>query len=92
VFKTNDISWHGLPTQIQCPADQFRKSLAFYFASPLNSKKTEKEYRKKAKYILTDEKDKRNPLLQQLCEIRANRRISEEDRQQYFPNWDKTQY
>jgi hypothetical protein len=47
IFKTNDISWHGLPEKIMCPENVFRKSLAYYYVSPLNAEKSEKDYRKK---------------------------------------------
>ena len=39
IFQTNDISWHGLPDKIMCPENCFRKSLAYYYISPLTSKK-----------------------------------------------------
>jgi len=88
IFKTNDISWHGLPEPIQCPDKICRMSLAYYYVSPLNTSKDEKEYRKKAKYT-------RRPCdppcaqLDQLFEIRSLRRIEPEDRPHYFPNWSK---
>ena len=37
VFKTNEISWHGLPDPIRCPADICRKSIAYYYVSPIVS-------------------------------------------------------
>lgn len=86
IFKTNDISWHGLPKPIICPEGQFRKSLAFYYVSPLTSLKT--EYRSKAKYILTDDKAK-DLNLQKLCKIRSNRRLTLEDLQLYCSDWKK---
>ena len=69
------------------PDNQFRKSLAFYYLSPIISIKNENKYRKKAKYIITDEKDKNNVELQTLCELRANRRLTNDDIQKYLPNW-----
>lgn len=79
LFKTNDISFHGLPTPIQCPPDFYRKTMAFYYVAPLSSTKREEEYRKKAKYVLTHKDEIHDPLLKRLCEIRANRRITKED-------------
>jgi Rps23 Pro-64 3,4-dihydroxylase Tpa1-like proline 4-hydroxylase len=79
IFKTNDISWHGLSETIQCPENQYRKSLAFYYLSPLISMKNENNYRKKAKYIITNEKEKNNKALLNLCEIRSNRRLNNND-------------
>ena len=89
IFKTNDISWHGLPEKILCPEDQYRKSLAFYYVSPLTSIKNEHRYRKKAKYIITNEKEKDNEGLKTLCRIRSNRRLTIEDINKYYPNWKK---
>lgn len=31
IFDTTQNSWHGLPEPINCPEDQFRKSLAVYY-------------------------------------------------------------
>lgn len=86
IFKTNDTSWHGLPSPIICPEEIFRKSLAFYYVSPLTTLKT--NYRNKAKYILTDDK-KNDKNLQQLYQIRSNRRLTIDDLQLYCPNWKK---
>jgi len=87
VFKTNDISWHGLPKPIICPENEYRKSLAFYYVSPLQSMKT--IYRNKAKYVPTDEKNKNDINLNKLCEIRENRRLTIDDINIYCPSWTK---
>jgi Rps23 Pro-64 3,4-dihydroxylase Tpa1-like proline 4-hydroxylase len=87
VFKTNDISWHGLPKPIICPENEYRKSLAFYYVSPLQSMKT--IYRNKAKYVTTDEKNKNDINLNKLCEIRENRRLTIDDINIYCPSWTK---
>lgn len=89
IFKTNDISWHGLPKQILCPENHYRKSLALYYVSPLISMKNEYNYRKKAKYIITDKKDFDNEGLKTLCEIRSNRRLTIDDIEKYYPTWIK---
>jgi Rps23 Pro-64 3,4-dihydroxylase Tpa1-like proline 4-hydroxylase len=34
LFDTTQNSWHGLPDEIQCPDDVYRKSLAIYYVSP----------------------------------------------------------
>ena len=31
IFDTTQNSWHGLPNEIECPIDKFRKSLAIYY-------------------------------------------------------------
>jgi Rps23 Pro-64 3,4-dihydroxylase Tpa1-like proline 4-hydroxylase len=86
IFKTNDISWHGLPEKILCPENIYRKSLAYYYVSPLNSFKDEADYRKKAQYVKRPE-DPYNDNMEQLYKIRANRRINDSDLIKYFPNW-----
>ena len=86
IFKTNDITWHGLPEKITCTEFQYRKSLAFYYVSPLNSLKQINQYRNKAQYRPND---KNNLNLVKLCEIRANRRLTKEDIDTYYPNWTK---
>jgi Rps23 Pro-64 3,4-dihydroxylase Tpa1-like proline 4-hydroxylase len=74
-FKTNDISWHGIPEIIKCPENIMRKSVACYWISDLNSNKI--YYRPKAKYSKrpweTDE-------LNHLYKIRENRRLTELDK------------
>ena len=88
IFKTNDISWHGLPEKITCPQNVYRKSLAYYYVSPLNSNKDEKKYRKKAKYVKRpDEPYDEN--IEELYKIRANRRIEKKDLDKFFPGWSK---
>jgi len=86
IFKTNDISWHGLPDKINCPDNVFRKSLAYYYVSPLNTQKPEDAYRKKAKYVKRPT-DSYNKNLEELYKIRPYRRISAEDMNTYFPDW-----
>ena len=78
IFKTNDISWHGLPEPINCPDNVFRKTLAYYYVSPLESKKNDEEYRKKATYTLRPQ-DEKSEYLQRLIKIRSERRLEEED-------------
>ena len=85
IFRTNDISWHGLPEPIQCPEGVFRKSLAYYYISPLESKGSinkiggqEDGYRKKATYTLRPEDEKSDYLLR-LIKIRSERRLNVDD-------------
>ena len=85
IFRTNDISWHGLPEPIQCPEGVFRKSLAYYYISPLESKGSinkiggqEDGYRKKATYTLRPQDEKSDYLLR-LIKIRSERRLNDGD-------------
>ena len=86
IFKTNDISWHGVPDKIICPEFVYRKSLAYYYVSSLNTNKKEEEYRKKAKYVKRPT-DEPNENIEKLYKIRSDRRITSEDLCQYFPQW-----
>jgi Rps23 Pro-64 3,4-dihydroxylase Tpa1-like proline 4-hydroxylase len=86
IFKTNDLSFHGVSEKIQCPEGTFRKSLAYYFVSPMGNVK--KKYRNKATFYQT----KNLPYdenFQKLCNIRSERRITNEDVKEYFPEWKK---
>jgi Rps23 Pro-64 3,4-dihydroxylase Tpa1-like proline 4-hydroxylase len=88
IFKTNDISLHGVPNKIMCPENIFRHSLAYYYVSPLQTHKNEDEYRKKAKFMkLPNEFFDKN--MEELCEIRRNRRITKDDLNKLFPEWKK---
>ena len=88
IFKTNEISWHGIHEKIICPEGVYRKSLAYYYVSPLNLNKDETEYRKKAKYI-KPKNDEYNENMNALYKIRANRLITKDDMNELFPDWDK---
>jgi Rps23 Pro-64 3,4-dihydroxylase Tpa1-like proline 4-hydroxylase len=88
IFKTNDISWHGVPDKIICPENKFRKSLAYYYVSPLNSIKNENDYRRKAKFVKRPQ-DPYNENMEKLYKIRENRLITKEDMSTLFPNWKK---
>lgn len=34
IFRTDQESWHGLPSPLRCPPSVFRKSIAVYYMSP----------------------------------------------------------
>lgn len=93
IFKTDELSWHGLPEKIMCPEGTFRKSLAYYYISPLVNKKDENKigndgsgFRTKATFIKrpNDEYDER---IEALYKIRPYRRIEPEDMAKIFPDW-----
>jgi hypothetical protein len=86
IFKTNDISWHGVPDKINCPTNVFRNSIAYYYVSPLNTLKDENNYRKKAKFVRRPE-DVYCEKTQKLYEIRPYRRITKKDLIDIFPEW-----
>lgn len=89
VFKTNDISWHGLPDIIKCPENTFRKSLAYYYVSPLTTdNKSPKSHRMKAKFVKRPQ-DQDNENMEKLYEIRTQRLITDIDLKELFPEWKK---
>jgi len=83
IFQTNDYSWHGVPEIILCPEGTHRKSFAYYYVSPMRTIKNDNEYRMKAKFIKRP-CDEYDPRMEKLYEIRANRRITEKDLEEFF--------
>jgi hypothetical protein len=86
LFKTNDISWHGLPDKILCPNDIYRKSLAYYYVSPQNNQNKKIHYRKKATFTKRPT-DLYNENMQKLYDIRSTRLITKEDMNLLLPEW-----
>ena len=85
IFKTNETSWHGLPEEINCPANEYRKSVAYYYVSPLESKPDENRigndgsgYRTKATFKKRPE-DPEDKLKEKLYKIRPFRLITKKD-------------
>lgn len=84
VFKTNDLSYHGLPKAIECPEGQYRKSLAIYYVSPPTDGALP---RFKAEFSPTPEQHSSlNVHLEKLYNIRKQRRIEQEDLMDW-PQW-----
>ena len=93
IFQTNEISWHGLPEKIMCPEGIFRKSLAYYYISPLISKSNNNKignngsgYREKATFVKRPT-DKDFKQLTKLYEIRPFRRIEKKDMEEIWKDW-----
>ena len=93
VFETTEESWHGLPNKIKCPDNIFRKSIAYYYISELDSASLtnksgadETGYRHKAVFtkLPSDPYDDR---MKKLYDIRPIRRITKEDMNQIWPEW-----
>jgi len=85
IFKTNEISWHGLPEEIKCPEGILRKTIAYYYVSPLVSKPNNTiigndgtGYRTKATFKKRPS-DAEDDLKQKLYKIRPFRLITKED-------------
>jgi hypothetical protein len=84
LFRTSDISYHGMPKPFQCPADVGRKSIAIYYVSDARPEAT---IRYKAEFY---------PLpwqpvcdgLRRLYEIRKVRNLSKSEVDREYPNWE----
>ena len=93
IFKTNNQSWHGLPETIKCPENVLRKSIAYYYISPLVSDSDENVigndgsgFRKKATYCKRP-CDSYDENMEKLFKIRSRRLISNDDLQDLFPGF-----
>ena len=75
LFKTSDISIHGLPDEIKCPEHIGRKTFAIYFVS---ERREGTVVRKKAEFFPKPEQVV-SPYLQRLYDIRKTRRIQKSD-------------
>ena len=98
LFQTNEISWHGVPKKILCPENIFRKTIAYYYISPLeNSRENNKfgddgsGYRTKASFIKIPN-DKSALKINELYKIRPHRRITDLDIKKICPDWTPEKY
>ena len=100
IFETNNTSWHGVPKKIMCPDNMSRKTLAYYYISPLTKKSIncknkygadENGYRNKASFI-SRPSDKYKEELERLYKIRPYRRITKKDMEDIWPEWNKVDY
>lgn len=83
IFRTSDISYHGLPKPINCPENIFRKSIAIYYVSEARENLTKRfkaEYYPQLNQSLTDG-------LKKLYEIRKERLITNDDLNEHYPKW-----
>jgi dTDP-glucose 4,6-dehydratase len=85
IFKTNEISWHGLPEIIKCPEHIYRKSLAYYYVTDLVSSENKNKigndgtgFRTKAAFIKRP-CDPYDEKIEGLYKIRPLRRIEPSD-------------
>ena len=84
LFRTSDISYHGLPFPIQCPEDSGRKSIAIYYLSDLRPNIT---HRSKAEFRKLPDQES-NEKLDKLYQIRKTRIITKQDLDEIWPNWE----
>jgi Rps23 Pro-64 3,4-dihydroxylase Tpa1-like proline 4-hydroxylase len=87
IFKTNDISYHGLPAPIMCPASTGRKSLAIYYVSDAQPGAND---RPKAKFRALPHQPV-DARLQALYDIRATRTLTPADLEAHYPSWEAEQ-
>jgi Rps23 Pro-64 3,4-dihydroxylase Tpa1-like proline 4-hydroxylase len=68
IFDTTKNSWHGLPEELKCPDNVYRKSLAIYYLS-----NPRKEASKRGKALFAPYKDQVNdPKILELIQKRSN--------------------
>lgn len=98
IFKTNDISWHGVPEKIKCPQNIYRKSFAFYYISDIISEKKDKKigndgsgYRTKATFVKRPQ-DPDYTQMKKLYDIRPLRRIEKKDMDEIWSEWNEELY
>jgi len=91
IFRTNNQSWHGVPEQIKCPENIYRKSIAYYYVSPIVTESDDNVigndgsgYRKKATYCKRP-CDPYDENMEKLFKIRSQRLITNEDLKESFP-------
>jgi len=53
IFNTDQNSWHGLPSKIDCPSDQARTALNFYYVNDEGKVGSNQRYR--AQFVPSDE-------------------------------------
>lgn len=83
LFRTCDDSFHGLPTPIRCPQNQYRKSLAIYYVS---EPRVGAAKRYKAQYYPLPEQSV-SDALKRLYDVRTKRLLTPEDLATLGPNW-----
>ena len=75
LFRTSDISYHGLPYPLQCPLGEYRKSLAIYYIS---AARPDAPMRRKAEFFPLPSQ-RVNQQLRRLYDIRKHRLIEKDD-------------
>lgn len=89
LFRTSDISWHGMPEPIKCPYGESRKSIAIYYIS---EPRTDAIIRNKALFqarpndIIRDSQSNFEAY-DKLCTIRSSRILTKEDINELIPSW-----
>ena len=86
LFRTSDVSWHGMPDPVMCPEGNARKSVAIYFVSESRPDATPRY-----KAAFRPRPGVMPPLEEmnycRLCKIREERRLEEEDVKEHLPSF-----
>jgi Rps23 Pro-64 3,4-dihydroxylase Tpa1-like proline 4-hydroxylase len=85
LFRTSDVSYHGLPYPIKCQENNTRKSMAIYYVSDPRPDLTNIRYKAQFRPLPTQPVDDK---LEQLYRIRQTRIITKEDLETIYPNWE----
>ncbi|CAF0719153.1 unnamed protein product [Adineta ricciae] len=84
LFRTSDVSYHGLPLPIKCPEGNSRKSIAIYYVSDPRPDLTNIRYKAQFRPLPTQPV---NEKLEQLYRIREKRIITKDDLETIYPDW-----
>lgn len=85
LFRTSDLSWHGLPDGVACPIGDGRKSIAVYYVT---NPREDATVRYKADFRARPcERDHESEGVRKLRDIRPNRRITKSDVTECVPEW-----
>lgn len=85
LFRTSDMSYHGLPTPIRCPETNSRKSIAIYYVSEPRSDLSKIRYKAQFRALPNQPY---NDKLEQLYRIREKRSLNEQDLETIYSNWE----
>jgi Rps23 Pro-64 3,4-dihydroxylase Tpa1-like proline 4-hydroxylase len=98
IFKTNEISWHGVSSKIKCPEKIYRKTLAYYYMSDKSDNPSKDKigndgsgYRKKATFVTKPDEENKN-LIEPFLKIRPLRRIEKSDIDEFWPEWNSKNF
>ena len=89
LFRTSDISWHGMPEPVKCPEGECRKSIAIYYVA---ERREDAFIRKKALFqARPTDAIRADPAkieaYNKLCNIRVERILTRADIEEFAPEW-----
>lgn len=89
LFRTSDISWHGMPEPVKCPDGECRKSIAIYYVA---ERREDAYIRNKALFQARPidairEDQAKFEAYDKLCNIRVERILTSDDMKELVPEW-----